>query len=92
MDENGAYRTTFDPAGSAHPSTVASHLLADAAGVDASAAMAAIAESFDLEALDHLFAPTADGTRRANGLVDLVALGHEVTVYADGEVVVRPTA
>lgn len=44
----------------------------------------------DPDALDDIFRPQADGTRRAGGCVSFVLHGHDVTVWSDGTIVVQP--
>ena len=51
--------------------------------------MKPLAEAIDTDALETLFAPLADGTRRDRGHVRFRVVARDVTVYAHGEIVVH---
>lgn len=48
-----------------------------------------VATTIDPDALDALFAPRDSGQRRDRGYVRFPVAGHDVTVYAHGEIVVH---
>lgn len=48
-----------------------------------------LATAIDPDALEALFAPRDGGERRDRGYVQFPVAGHDVTVYAHGEVVVH---
>jgi len=63
--------------------------VADVAGVDAAAIDPILYDSVDPDALDELFSSQFDGTPRTGGHVGFTLLDHDVTVYSDGEIVIR---
>lgn len=81
-----------DPDRSARLSTTVVHALADAMGGDVTETEFSLYDAVDPDALDRLFAPQGDGTERAPGHVAFRVMGHEVTVYHNGHIVITPPA
>lgn len=66
--------------------------VAEAEGVDPAALDQPLTDVVDPDALDVLFAPTADGTPRTNGRITFRYCGHQVAVRADGHIEVDESA
>lgn len=62
--------------------------IADITGVDPSE-IEPVATEVDPDSIDALFAPRDNGDRRNRGHVRFPVDGHDVTVYAHGEIVVH---
>ncbi len=88
--ENGRYVLEYDPDGTAALTTTIVHGLATITGIDVSQGEFSLYDSVDPDALERLFAPKADGSRRRDGHVAFSALDHEVYVHADGAIHVYP--
>ena len=89
-ETNARYVGQYDVDGTATLTTTIVHALASIAEVDVSQGEFSLYDSIDPDCLERLFAPKADGTRRCGGHVAFTALGHEVYVYADGDIVIYP--
>ncbi|GAB3034687.1 HalOD1 output domain-containing protein [Natronobiforma cellulositropha] len=87
---NDRYVYRYDPGGSATLPTALVHAIATVADVDVSQGEFSLYDSIDPDALERLFSPKADGTRRVGGHVAFTALEHAVYVYADGTVFIYP--
>ncbi len=88
--EAGRYVLEYDPDGTATLTTTVVHGLAAITGIDVSQGEFSLYDSVDPDALERLFAPKADGSRRHDGHVAFTALDHEVYVHASGEIHVYP--
>lgn len=83
------YRTTYDWASSVPLSTEILTLVSRAADVDP-LEIEPLNDCVDPDALNRLFEPRQDGTLRTGGALSFTIHDHEVTVHADGELVVTP--
>lgn len=84
------YHAYHNRESSARLSTTVVHALADAMDRDVTATGAPLYDAVDPDALDRIFAPTADGTPRPPGHVAFTANGYRVTVYSTGQIVITP--
>lgn len=87
---NDRYVFQYDADGTATLTTAVVHAIASIADVDVSQGEFSLYDSVDPDALERIFAPKADGEKRAGGHVAFTALEHEVYVYANGDIVVYP--
>ena len=87
---NGRYVFSYDPAGTATITTTIVHALSSIANVDVSQGEFSLYDSIDPDALERLFRPKADGEPRLDGHVCFTALGHEVYVFANGDLFIYP--
>lgn len=87
--ETGVYRAEFDWEGDRRLSATLAAVVATIEDRDP-AGIAPLHERVDPGALDDLFAPRSDGTARARGAVTFPLADYDVTVRADGEILVRP--
>lgn len=79
-----------DPDSAARLSTTVAHALADVMAADVTSTEFSLYDCVDPDALDQVFAPRADGRRRAPGHVAFNVLGYRVTVYSSGHIVITP--
>jgi len=84
------YVVTHDFGGSAELTTTLAHAISDVTGIDVTDTGFTIADYVDPGALDRLFRPKPDGTPRSNGQLSLTIWGCQVTVHADGRIVITP--
>jgi hypothetical protein len=84
----GTYYAHHDFDGPAYLSTTVVHALSEVANVDATTTESTLYQHIDPDALDKLFAPTADETGRRSGQVSFTMWGYTVTVYASGQIAV----
>ncbi|WP_207589510.1 HalOD1 output domain-containing protein [Halomontanus rarus] len=89
---NDRYTFQYDADGSATLPTRIVHALAAVADIDVSQGEFSLYDSIDPDALERIFSPKADGSKRSGGHVAFTALEHEVYVYADGTVFIYPPA
>lgn len=89
---NDRYVFHYDDDGTATLTTTIVHALASIADTDVSQGEFSLYDSIDPDALDRIFRPKADGTRRTGGHIAFTALEHEVYVYANGDIIIYPPA
>lgn len=89
---NDRYVFHYDDDGTATVTTTIVHALAEIADTDVSQGEFSLYDSIDPDALDRIFRPKADGTRRTGGHIAFTALEHEVFVYANGDIIIYPPA
>lgn len=77
-----------DPDSPAQLSTTVAHALADVMASDVSDTEFRLYDCIDPDALDNIFAPTADGAPRPFGHVAFKIRGYQVTVYDQGQIVI----
>jgi len=87
-DQSPVYSTTYDWTSDVPLSTEVLTLVAEAADVDP-IDLEPMNNCVDPDALNKLFSTREDGTPRAGGNVSFEIHGHYVTVFADGQIVVR---
>jgi len=87
---NGRYTFRYEPDGTATITTTIVHALSSIANVDVSQGEFSLYDSIDPDALERLFRPKADGEPRLDGHVCFTALGHEVYVFANGDIFIYP--
>lgn len=88
-EETGAYQLHHDWDGSESLTTTVITAVATVADAEPTE-LESIYEHVDPDALNALFQPKNDGTPRTGGRVSFTLAGHDVTVFAGGDVVVRP--
>lgn len=86
------YRAVHDSEDPATLSTTVVHALADCLGLDVTESRITLYDAVDPDALDTLFRPRHDGTRRSGGTLSFVADDHHVTVDSSGEILIEPPA
>ena len=84
------YYITHDFEGSAELTTTLAHAISDVTGIDVTDTGFTLNDHVDPEALDSLFKPRDDGTRRINGQLSFTIWGYQVTVYSDGQIAIVP--
>ncbi|WP_255194342.1 HalOD1 output domain-containing protein [Natronobeatus ordinarius] len=89
---NDRYAFQYDADGSATITTTIVHALATVADIDVSQGEFSLYDSVDPDALERIFSPKTDGTRRTGGHVAFTALDHEIYVHANGDVFIYPPA
>lgn len=77
-----------DMEGDASLSTTVVSAIAEVRGVDVASLGFALHDYVDTDALDAIFAPKLDGTRRADSRMELSLMQHTVTIDGDGHIVV----
>ena len=82
------YHVYHDPDSPAQLSTTVAHALANAMADDVTDTEFRLYDCIDPDALDNIFAPTADGASRAFGHVAFKIKGYQVTVYDQGQIVI----
>lgn len=87
---NGRYAFRYDADGPATITTTIVHALSSIANVDVSQGEFSLYDSVDPDALERLFSTKADGEPRLDGHVCFTALGHEVYVFANGDIFIYP--
>lgn len=87
-DPPGTRYAKFDPDGAVKPSTTVVHELAEAMGRDVTDVGFFLYDNIDPDALDMLFANTAD--MDPPGHVAFGVPGYGITVYSDGQIVITP--
>jgi hypothetical protein len=85
-----SYTIQHDFTGPASITTTLTHALSDISGIDVTDAEHALEEYVDPDALDRLFAPTSDGSRRANGQLMFNIDGYRTTIYGNGLISIVP--
>lgn len=86
----GTYFIKHDFDGPAELTTTLAHALSDVSGVDVTDTGFTLYDYIDPDALDQLFKPREDATRRVNGNLTFTVWGHQVTVYSDGQIAIVP--
>lgn len=86
--QNYVFQHDFD--GTASLTTTLVHAIADVTGTDVSETEFTLHDHVDPDALDRLFAPEPDGTRRTSGHVSFAVWGYRVTVHGDGHIAIVP--
>lgn len=84
------YYIKHDFDGAAELTTTLAHALSDVSGVDVTDTGFTLYDYIDPDALDRLFKPTGDSDRQINGMVSFAVWGHQVSVYSDGQIAIRP--
>lgn len=85
-----AYTVYHDFDGTATVTETVVHALSDVTGMDVTDADFALYDYVDPDSLDRIFAPMHDGTPRSTGYLSFAVAGHQVTVYATGQVSIVP--
>ena len=85
-DGSRRYVTRYDPDGPSKLTTTLVHALAEFVGGDVTAMEETLYDRIDPDALDRLFAPRADGSRRSDGHVTFTLDGYLVMVSSDGRI------
>lgn len=84
------YTVQHDFAGTASITATLTHALSDISGIDVTDAERALEEYVDPHALDRLFTPKSDGSRRANGQLTFNIEGYQTTIYGNGLISIVP--
>lgn len=84
------YFLTHDFGGTATLSETVIHAISGAANVNVSKVEQTLAQQIDPRALDQIFRPPNDTSAQSLGNLSLTVLGHTVSVYADGQIVITP--
>jgi hypothetical protein len=82
------YVVYHDFTGPARLTTTLVHVISDVTGVDVTDTEFTLNDYVDPDALNRLFAPKADGTPRTRGDVRVTILDCQVTIFADGRIVI----
>jgi hypothetical protein len=84
------YYVTHDFDGTATLSETVVHALSGAANVDVSKVEQTLGRQLDITALDKIFRPAGQPSTTQFGNLSLSVLGHDLTVYNDGQIVIAP--
>lgn len=85
-----SYVVYHDFDGAAKLSTSVVHAISDATGVDPTDAGFCLNDHVDPDALDRLFTPKPDGTRRGSVDLTFTVWGYRVTVDSSGRITIVP--
>jgi hypothetical protein len=85
-----SYTVQHDFTGTASITATLTHALSDISGIDVTDAECALEEYVDPDALDRLFTPKSDGSRRANGQLMFNIEGYQTTIYSNGLISIVP--